>query len=91
MNDEERRKPIEWLAWESLCNGHRGNRRLGLGKSVGFFEPWLAVRFGCGAIARDVPSLTTFVANFPRCVQGAAIGSGAIARDVALISLVDVP
>lgn len=47
----------------------------------------LTVSFGRGAIARDMPSLAAFVADFTRGVERASIGRRAVTRDVSLLPL----
>ena len=47
----------------------------------------LTVSFGHGAIARDVPSLTAFVADLAGGVERASIGRSAVTRDVPLLPL----
>lgn len=44
----------------------------------------LAIGVTCGTLARYVPRLTTFVAYFANCIKGPTVGSGAVARNMAL-------
>ena len=63
-------------------DGRRRNDRLNLSKRVGRVD--LAVGLSGCAVARDVASLATPVADFAGSVQGTSIRSGAVTRDVSL-------
>lgn len=71
------------LAVFSHCLGDSSGRR-GLDRSLlGSSESIIAVDLGCGAFARDVACLTAAVAGLASGAKRTAIGSSAVARDVA--------
>lgn len=64
------------------CGWHCLNWVLRLGRGV---HTNLAIGVTRGTLARYVPRLTTFVADFADCIQGAPVRSGTIARNVTLV------
>jgi hypothetical protein len=70
---------------DGIEGGSRGNG--GNNRSSG----GVTVDLGLGAIPGDVASFTATVAGLPSSVQRAAVGSGAVAGDVACQMLVMVP
>lgn len=58
------------------------NRVQRLGRGV---HTDLAIGVTRDTLARYVPRLTTFVAYFADCIQGTSVGSGTVARNMALV------
>ena len=73
------------LCKEISSNGWSCDNRLHLSKRVRIVH--LPTDLCCRAISRYMASLSTPVANFTGSVERSAIGSGTVARDMALVKL----